>query len=229
MDSSEAPLPVSPHILRVPCRSLVVFAGIPGAGKSTALDDLRQRHRPDQRSYPGLERTGPIRPVPSIPLVVVDSDQVRARLRRATPRGFAYRWYRPLVHLLHRIRIAWCCVRSSGPVVAHEPATRASTRVWLALCGWLTGRRCVLVWLHVDAGVALSGQRSRGRQIRPWAFARHVRRAERLYELLHAGVSPGGWHWVHVLTRNDLAVGLVVQVACKGSRGDLRPVLEGGA
>lgn len=167
----------------------MVLAGLPGAGKSTALDKLRAD-------------SGVLR---------LDSDQVRSRLRAALP-AVPYRYYRPLVHASHRCRIALACVLARGPVVAHEPATRAGTRALLLLMARLSGRKAVLLWLHADAGEALRGQRSRGRLIRSRSFERHARRAGRVHRELLAGNPPPGWSAVRRLTREEVAAGLRVEV-----------------
>lgn len=170
-------------------RALVVLAGLPGAGKSTALAKVRT----------------------DSDVVRLDSEQVRARLRVALP-GVPYRYYRPLVHSLHRGRIALACVLARGPVIAHEPATRAGTRALLLLLARLSGRQPVLLWLHADAREALRGQRSRGRLIRSRSFQRHARRAERVHRELIAGNPPSGWSGVRLLTREEVAAGLRLEV-----------------
>ncbi|MGP4017884.1 AAA family ATPase [Saccharopolyspora sp. 5N708] len=171
-------------------RSLVVLAGLPGAGKSTVLGKLHG----------------------SAGVSTLDSEQVRARLRKVLPARLPYRYYRPVVHLVHRTRIAWFCLRASGPVVAHEPATRATTRAMLLLFGWLTGRQRVLVWLHAEPREALAGQQARGRLIRPRSFLRHVRRAEEMHWKLRDGQPPYGWHRVHLFTRDQVEDGLQLDV-----------------
>lgn len=167
-------------------RCLVVLAGIPGAGKSTVLGRIQA----------------------DAEITKLDSEQVRVVLRRVLPVRLPYRCYRPLVHLLHRTRIAWFCLTTTGPVVAHEPATRATTRAMLLLFGHLTGRRCVLLWLHADPEAALSGQRDRGRLIRARSFQRHVKRAERLHGRMLAGRMPAGWRSVWLFTREQAGAGI---------------------
>jgi len=170
-------------------RTLVVLAGLPGAGKSTALGKLTA----------------------DAEVVRLDSEQVRSRLRTALP-GVPYRYYRPLVHALHRSRIALACVRARGPVVAHEPATRPGTRALLLLLARLTRRDAVLLWLHADAGSALRGQHARGRLIRSRSFRRHARRAERMHRELLSGDLPPGWSRVRLLTREEVADGLRLEL-----------------
>jgi predicted kinase len=154
-------------------RDLLVVAGLPGAGKTTML----------HHAAPGLP--------------VLDSDQVRARLA-AVP--VPYRFYRPVVHAWHRARVVRRAL-AAGPIVVHEPSTRASTRALLALVGAVSGRPVRLLFLDVTAAEALAGQRSRGRIVRPRSFARHVRRAGKWREALLASRVPVGWSSVQVIDR----------------------------
>ncbi|GAB2755943.1 hypothetical protein GCM10027174_34660 [Salinifilum aidingensis] len=204
MDPSAAPA-ADPPVISVPRRSLVVFAGIPGAGKSTVLGRLSTRAGAAARATPGEP-------------VVLDSDEARERLRSVLPGWVRYGWYRPLVHVLHGLRIVRWCLVASGPVAAHEPATRASSRALLALCARLSGRERVLVWLRVDPGDALDGQRARGRLIGAWSFARHVRRAVRIEGLLATGAGLRGWPRVHAFSRHQLDGGIRVDVSEQCSR-----------
>lgn len=164
-----------PTVIELGPRDMLVVAGLPGAGKTTMLD----------HAAPGL--------------VVLDSDQVRTRLAAAVP-AVPYRCYRPVVHAWHRARV----VRSAlarGPIVVHEPSTRASTRALLALVGALSGRPVRLLFLDVTAAQALAGQRSRGRVVRRRSFARHVRRVGRWRAGLLAERVPAGWSSVQVIDR----------------------------
>ncbi|HEV7975924.1 AAA family ATPase [Amycolatopsis sp.] len=175
-------------------RDLVVVAGLPGAGKTTML-----RHAAD-----------------GVP--VLDSDQVRERLRAALPDALPYRCYRPLVHAWHRARILRQAVRDDGPMVVHEPATRASTRALLAAVGAMTRRPVRMVWLDATAAQALAGQRVRGRMIRGRSFARHVRRAGRIREALLADEPPPGWHSVQVLSREAADTTTFTEAASQRTR-----------
>lgn len=160
---------------------LVVVAGMPGAGKTTLLS------RADNRAD----------------AVVLDSDQVRQRLVSLLPGWLPYRCYRPLVHLTHRARIAFWAVVAKGPVVAHEPATRASTRLLLVVIGALARRSRHLLWIRVRPEDARKGQFDRGRMIRPGSFERHVRRAGSVEATLRFDGRLRGWHSVRVLDRPD--------------------------
>ncbi|MEU5266318.1 AAA family ATPase [Amycolatopsis sp. NPDC021455] len=165
-----------PTVIELGPRDLLVVAGLPGAGKTTML-----RHA----------ATG---------LPVLDSDQVRVRLAAAAP-AVPYRCYRPVVHAWHRLRILGRAIGAAGPIVVHEPSTRASTRVLLALIGAVSGRPVRLLFLDVAASQALAGQRSRGRLVRPRSFARHVRRVGKWREELLADRVPAGWRSVQVIDR----------------------------
>ncbi|MGW3958262.1 AAA family ATPase [Amycolatopsis sp. NPDC005003] len=157
-------------------RDLLVVAGLPGAGKTTML-----RHA-------------------AAGLPVLDSDQVRERLGAMLP-AVPYRWYRPAVHAWHRARIVRWALGEDGPVVVHEPSTRASTRGLLAVVGFVSGRSVRLLFLDVPAEVALAGQVSRGRVVRARSFARHVRRVGKWREELLGGRAPVGWRSVLVVDR----------------------------
>ncbi|MGW4831729.1 MULTISPECIES: AAA family ATPase [unclassified Amycolatopsis] len=159
-------------------RDLLVVAGIPGAGKTTLLS----------RAATGA-------------LPVLDSDQVRARLRERLPPALPYRIYRPLVHVWHRARVVRSALADGGPLVVHEPSTRATTRGLLALLGLLSRRPVRLLWLDVAPEDARAGQVARGRVIRRHSFARHVKRAEKVRRALREGWVPAGWHSARMVTR----------------------------
>ncbi|GAA3461786.1 hypothetical protein GCM10018963_37990 [Saccharothrix longispora] len=164
-------------------RSLVVLAGLPGAGKTTLL---------------AAADTG------GAPTVVLDSDQVRSALTAALPRALPYRFYRPLVHLVHRTRILWFALTATTSLLlVHEPSTRPTTRAGLVVVGVLSNRPRHFVWLDATPEEAFSGQVARGRLIRSRSFGRHVRRATRLRTRFTGGRPPRGWHGVTVLTRQD--------------------------
>ncbi|UUV34947.1 ATP-binding protein [Amycolatopsis roodepoortensis] len=164
-------------------RDLLVVAGIPGAGKTTLLS----------RAATG-----------AIP--VLDSDQVRARLRERLPPALPYRFYRPVVHLWHRARVVRFALADGGPVIVHEPSTRATTRGLLALLGRMSRRPVRLLWLDVSPEDARAGQVARGRVIRRHSFARHVKRAGKVRRALRDGWVPSGWHGARMVTREATGV-----------------------
>ncbi|MBB5955530.1 hypothetical protein FHS29_002111 [Saccharothrix tamanrassetensis] len=163
-------------------RALVVLAGLPGAGKTTLLA--------------GVDTGG-------APAVVLDSDQVRGYLRDVLPASLPYRFYRPLVHLVHRLRILWFAVTASSLLLVHEPSTRPTTRAGLVAVGVISNRPRHFMWLDASPEEALSGQVRRGRLIRESSFARHVKRAGQLRERFAGGRAPRGWQALTVLTRAD--------------------------
>lgn len=165
--------------LRLGRRELLVVAGIPGAGKTTLLSHAATGAMP-----------------------ALDSDQVRSRLRGRLPASLPYRCYRPIVHLVHRVRVVGFAFRDGGPLIVHEPSTRATTRGLLALLGLLTRRPIRLLWLDVTPEEARAGQVARGRVIRQHSFARHVKRAEKLRRDLRAGWVPVGWQGARIVTRD---------------------------
>lgn len=161
-------------------RALVVVAGLPGSGKSTLL-----------------------RAVCSSALVtVVDSDHDRAWLAARLPKNTPYARYRPLVHTLHRLRIAVLATIAPGPIAVHAPATGLGTRLTLVAIGVLTRRPRHLLWVDCTPEQALAGQIERGRIVRAKSFAKHVRRAPRLRAKLNAG-PPRGWQSARVVERGD--------------------------
>ncbi|WNV89897.1 AAA family ATPase [Umezawaea sp. Da 62-37] len=163
-------------------RSFVVLAGLPGAGKSTLLAHLDSG---------------------GAPVVVLDSDQVRTRLRAVFPERLPYRVYRPLVHLVHRLRVLVFAIGGTGLLVVHEPSTRPTTRAGLVAVGALTGRHRLFLWLDATADEALAGQVERGRLVRGRSFSRHVRRAAWLRGRFAGGWVPRGWDALVVVTRQD--------------------------
>ncbi|WP_431873840.1 AAA family ATPase [Amycolatopsis sacchari] len=158
-------------------RSLVVVAGLPGSGKSTLLR----------------------RTAAHAPVTVLDSDQARDRIAALVRPGTPYRRYRPLVHVLHRLRVTVSAFSRAGPLVVHDPATGAGTRTWLLLVGLLSLRSRHFVWVECSPDDALAGQRARGRVLRPASFQRHVDRLPRVHAALRNG--PRGWTHTHVIDR----------------------------
>jgi predicted kinase len=176
----------APVRVRLPGRTLLLVAGMPGAGKSTLLDGLRRR--------PGL--------------TVLDSETHRVALGRRFP-GLAYRRYRPLVHLLHRLAVVRAACSGAPTVVVHLPATAVSTRTAVALLAAVTGRAAHLLWLHVDPDDARRGQHDRGRVVPCRSFAGHARRAAGTDGRLLRG-RPRGFRGITLLDRTRSEAGLVL-------------------
>jgi predicted kinase len=191
---SPRPQSAAPVRVRLPGRALLLVAGMPGAGKSTLLAGLARR--------PGL--------------VVLDSDTHRAALARRLPM-LAYRRYRPLVHLLHRLALVRAAVSAAPTVVVHLPATAGSTRAAVAAIAAVTGRAAHLLWLHVDPRDALAGQRDRGRVVPAASFAGHARRATATLRRLRRA-RPWGYRDVTVLDRARARAGLVLDARAVKAR-----------
>ena len=179
-------------------RSLLVIAGLPGSGKSTLL----RRTEADT------------------PVSVLDSDQVRDRVAGWFPPGTPYRRYRPLVHVLHRLRVTASAFSRAGPVVVHDPATGAGTRAWLLLIGVLSLRSRHFVWVECPPGEALAGQRARGRVLREASFRRHVQRLPRVREALRTGLR--GWTHTRVIGRDVTGLLLATGTPPAARRGSPR-------
>jgi predicted kinase len=181
--------------LVVPGRSLLLVAGLPGAGKSTLLRALPAR--------PGLR--------------VLDSDTYRDRLGGVLG-GLEYRWYRPLVHLWHRLAVLAAAFSTAPTVVVHLPATGSRTRAAVAALAALSGRAAHLVWLDVAPEQALRGQRERGRVVPGGSFAGHAERAAGTTERLRSGAAAAGWAGVTVLDRTGAAPGLRLETSAPVER-----------
>lgn len=172
-------VPRPAHVDAPGSRLLVLVAGVPGAGKSTLLRRL----------------------VPGPGVAVVDSDTQRDALAAVLPPGTPYARYRPLVHLLHRLAIVRAAAAGPTVVAVHLPATGPFLRGAVAALAALTGRVAHLVWLDVDAAVALRGQAGRGRVVPTACFAAHARRAAATGVALRAGHLPRGYARVTLLER----------------------------
>jgi len=184
-------------VIALPARSLVLVAGLPGAGKSALLAGL------------------PVGPT----LRVVDSQYQRDAIPRWLADAVPYRVYRPLVHLRHRAAIGSAAVAGPATVVVHLPATARRTRTAVALLAALTRRGTHLVWLDVEPEVALHGQRRRGRTVPGAAFAAHARRALATTARLRAGRVPAGWRGVTVLDRAAMRAGVALDVGPSSAVG----------
>jgi len=172
--------------LRYPADSVVVLAGIPGAGETTLL----RRLYPIGREYGGVR--------------VFDSERLGARwmpVLGAVP----YAWWRPLLHLTYYVLVLKAMRGGKGPMVVHDCATRPWVR---RLIGWRAKRAGLplhLVLLDVPGDVARDGQWIRGRVVRAGSMATHCRRWPHLLEQAAADlgrVVPGAMS-ATVLTRGQ--------------------------
>lgn len=142
--------------LNYPAGSLLVVAGVPGAGKTTLLKRLFPR--------PGVR--------------LLDSEQARNELRPylgAVP----YKYWRPLVHVAHYVRL-FRALRGSESVVVHESGTRDWATRLITGAARRADRRTHLLLLDVDPAEARAGQVARRRKVRKSSFATHVRHWQRL-------------------------------------------------
>jgi len=154
-------------VLCLPARALLVVGGLPGAGKSTLLRRLF--------------------PVDTAGVTVLDPEHVQAVVTRLLGTRRGYRLYRPLVHLWYGVAVIRE-LRVPGAVVVHSTATRGWDRRVLARSA--RGRTAHLLFLQVEPGTAVAGQRARGRRLTAAGMRRHVRREARLRTRLAAGTLP---------------------------------------
>ncbi|MBA8794462.1 hypothetical protein FHX74_002081 [Friedmanniella endophytica] len=184
---------------------LIMVGGIPGAGKSTAIEAALRADR------------GPV------PVRALDSDQVRRRLAARLGPRVAYRRYRPWVHTLHLLRVVgWILLGPELPgtrLVVHDPCTRPFRLRALGRLAESRGWRTRLVLVDVDRTDALAGQRDRGRVVRPDSFARHWERWQRLRSELTVPFAPEPdwvepWDAVALVHRDDAAATLTGLLGC---------------
>ena len=148
---------IADAVLRVPGRSLVVLAGLPGAGKTTTLR----------------------RVTPSLPgdVVALDAEDVAAALRHAP---VPYAALRPVVHAGHLARVVRATTGPAASVLATDPLSSPLRRLLLHCAARCTGRSLDVVLVDATVEQALAGQVERGRTLGPRRMRRHVRRWRRL-------------------------------------------------
>jgi hypothetical protein len=153
--------------LTFPARSVLLLAGIPGAGKTTLLRRLY--------TLTGREH-GPVWTDDGT--LVLDSEH--ARNRWAVWLGqIPYRFWRPIVHLTHYLRLAKA-IPGAEPIVLHECGTRRWVFRGLVRHAARHGREVHVVLLDVPPPVAAASQRLRGRRVHPGRFLKHARRWRRM-------------------------------------------------
>ncbi|WP_024803253.1 AAA family ATPase [Nocardia sp. BMG51109] len=163
--------------LRYPATAAVVFNGVPGAGKSTAL----------RRLFGSIDDA-----VDSVELggaTLVDSQQSRNWWRLRLGR-LPYPVWLPIVHLTHYLRIRRALRAAATPVVVHDCGTRRWSHRLIAAWAEQGGRDLHLVMIDVPSDAARDGQRTRGRRVNRLIFARHYGRWRRLVRRVTSGTGP---------------------------------------
>jgi hypothetical protein len=159
----------------------VLVGGVPGAGKSTVLRRLAPL-------LPGVQ--------------FLDSDTERhwfAQHSRRVP----YRVLRPLVHLIHHLRVLTAVL--TGPrrhrgLVVHDPSTRWVRLGLLGRLARLRGWNPEVLFVDVSRPAALAGQQQRRRVVNHRRFAGHWRRWRQLRAALGTRGEAAQPHWVWALT-----------------------------
>ncbi len=205
--------------------TLMLLGGVPGAGKTRALQAIERR-------VTGVR--------------ICDSDRVRRRLTSLLPR-VPYRLLRPAVHAIAELIVLIRLLHpGGGPLLIHSPGTRRFGRMTIVRLARRLGRSPIAVFIDVSREEALRGQvgggrgRSpsavyidvpwaaarggpggRGRVARARAFDRHWRRWLDLRRCLVEGRSaalPGEpWELVRMTTRHGAAVEVL------GALGERQP------
>ncbi|MFI8960704.1 AAA family ATPase [Streptomyces sp. NPDC053493] len=166
----------SPRALTFAAGDVVVVSGLPGAGKSTLM----------ARAARGR---------------AVDSQDTRERWEARLPRFLPYALWRPFARIAHYAGLRRV-LRSGAGVIVHDCGTQSWVRGWLAREARRRGAALHLILLDVEPGTARAGQRSRGRGVSGYAFARHRRAVGRLVRTAEAGALPPGCASVTLLDRD---------------------------
>ncbi|TQE39521.1 ATP-binding protein, partial [Streptomyces ipomoeae] len=127
----------------------------------------------------------------AVPGIRIDSQDTRDRFDARLARFLPYAVYRPFVRLVHYAALRRA-LRSAEGVVVHDCGTQAWVRQWLAREARRRGGTLHLLLLDVSPGQARDGQRSRGRGVSPYAFARHRGAMARLLRAVEKGRLPEG-------------------------------------
>ncbi|MEI7056231.1 AAA family ATPase [Nocardioides sp. CCNWLW239] len=195
VDTSLVPFRTTPAARSDDRPHLLLLGGVPGAGKSTLIRQLADRH-------PGVRTLDP---------------ETTARWLAARLPEVPYRVYRPLVHLWHAVAALALVLLgpSFGPssgrrtLLVHDPATRPGRRELLGRIARARGWRTSLVMIDVPRSAAIDGQHKRGRLVRSESFERHWHRwldhQPRLRAASSFGEGDGSWDRVHVVDRTRAA------------------------
>lgn len=173
-------VPLPQPVLLADDRVLVMLIGLPGAGKST----LARRW------------------IASSPGTLLDSEQVAARLHPLT-RVVGYERVRPVVHLLHLLRVLGGLLGTDSRVLLTDPGTSPMRRRLLTAVARAAGRRVHLRLLDVSLDVAVAGQYERERVVPQASMQRHHARWQRLCRELARTGTIAGADTVVVIPRPD--------------------------
>lgn len=193
--------------------SVVLVGGIPGAGKSTAIEQAT------------AGRTD---------VDVIDSDTIRRWLRSRLPDELPYRRFRWLVHTLTMIWLVAALLRGPRPgrrLLVHDPSTRPRRRGMFAGLAGIRRWQPVLLLVDVSRTDAQRGQQDRRRVVRPAAFDRHWDRWQHLKRQVlddPTALDDRRWSGVCLVDRADAADSLarLLRPAASAGAGWLRPPLD---
>ncbi|WP_280267897.1 AAA family ATPase [Nocardia wallacei] len=163
--------------LRYPATAAVIFTGVPGAGKSTAL---RRLFGDVGTALEAVEHGG---------ATLVDSQQSRNWWHRRLGL-LPYALWLPIVHLTHYRRIRRALHGAPTPVVVHDCGTRRWVRRLIASWAAQGGRDVHIIMIDVPAEAAQAGQRARGRRVSRISFALHYSRWRRIVGDVTTGAPP---------------------------------------
>ncbi|WP_245649681.1 ATP-binding protein [Nocardia shimofusensis] len=150
--------------LRYPRTAALVFAGVPGAGKSTAL--LRFFGSGATELHPPTGPDG---------RVVIDSQHARNRWTRRLHR-LPYPLWRPVVQIAHFATIRRALRSATGPVIIHDCGTFRWSRRLISRWASAHRRSLHIVMIDVAPPVARASQARRGRRSSGLFFDLHCRR-----------------------------------------------------
>jgi AAA domain len=161
-----------------PAESVLVVGGVPGAGKTTLLRRVFATTGEESASVRTAEGVW-----------VLDSEQTRNWWRRYLGR-MPYRWWRPLVHTSHYLRLLRILRGGDAPIVVQDCATRPWIRRLISAAARRSHRQVHLLLLDVSPDAAAASQAARGRRVRPSSFTAHCRNWRRLLQTVNEPTDP---------------------------------------